>query len=58
MIAKEITKIHETYYRDSVDNFELFKSPVKGELTVVISEMITKNKEFDKKKLSIKQKNI
>ena len=56
MIAKEITKIHETYYRDSVDNFKLFKSPVKGELTVVISEMITKNKEFDKKEIVNKAK--
>ena len=34
----------------------MFKSPVKGELTVVISEMITKNKEFDKKEIVNKAK--
>ncbi len=51
MIGKEITKIHETFFRDTVDNFKLFKNPVKGELTVVISEMSTKNKEFDRKEI-------
>ena len=32
MIAKEITKIHENFIRDSVDNFKQFKNPIKGEL--------------------------
>ena len=49
MIAKEITKIHETYYRDSINNFKLFKSPLKGELTVVISEKNTKKNLLTKK---------
>ena len=38
MIAKEITKIHETFFRDRIDNIENFKNSFKGELTVVISE--------------------
>jgi len=39
VIAREITKIHETFYRDSVDAIKLFKSPVKGELTIIISKI-------------------
>ena len=38
MIGRELTKIHETFYRDEVDKIELFKKPVKGELTVIISD--------------------
>ncbi len=38
LIAREITKIHETFYRDSIKKINLFKLPLKGELTVVISE--------------------
>ena len=38
LIAREITKIHETFYRDKVDSIQLFNSPLKGELTVVISQ--------------------
>ena len=38
MIAKEITKIHEFFFRDEIDNIKLFKNQLKGELTVVISE--------------------
>ena len=38
LIAREITKIHETFYRDNVDSIQLFNSPLKGELTVVISK--------------------
>ena len=44
MIAREITKIHETFYRSSVSKIEDFKSPLKGELTIVISKKRTKNK--------------
>jgi 16S rRNA (cytidine1402-2'-O)-methyltransferase len=43
-IARELTKIHETFYRDSVDFIELFKLPLKGELTVVISKKHNNNK--------------
>ena len=38
MIAKEITKIHEAFIRAEIDDLKIFKSTVKGELTVVISE--------------------
>ncbi len=43
LIAKEITKIHETFYRSSIESIKLFKSVVKGELTVVISKEYYKN---------------
>ena len=38
MIAKEITKIHEAFSRDHIENIEAFNHSFKGELTVVISE--------------------
>jgi len=37
-IAREISKIHETFYRDKISLIKLFKTPLKGELTVVISK--------------------
>ena len=40
MIAKEMTKIHEEYVREKVNDIEDFKNNIKGELTVVISEKI------------------
>ena len=36
-IGREMTKIHETFYRDDLDKFSVFKGKLKGELTVVIS---------------------
>ena len=45
LLAREISKIHESFYRGSLDKFKLFKSPIKGELTVIISKKnITKEK--------------
>ena len=38
VIAKEITKLHENFFRASVDEFKIFKNPIKGELTAIISE--------------------
>ncbi len=38
LIAKEITKIHEAFIRQDVDNLNLVKNNMKGELTIVISE--------------------
>ena len=38
-IAREITKIHETFYRDRIDTIKSFKTPLKGELTIVISKI-------------------
>ena len=51
LIAKELTKIHETLYRESIDDVKLFKNPVKGELTLVISEQDIKKKVLDKEKI-------
>ena len=51
LIAKEITKIHEAFFRNDVDKINLFKTTFKGELTVVISEKNTKDKLFDKNKV-------
>jgi len=41
-IAREMTKKYETYYRQSIDNLSLFKTQLKGELTIVISQKIKK----------------
>ena len=51
LIAKEITKLHEAFFRDSVNNFKLFKTPLKGELTIVISEKNIKDKIFNEKEI-------
>ena len=51
LIAKEITKIHESFYREDIDRINMFKSPIRGELTVVISEKNIKDKFFDEKKI-------
>ena len=56
MIAKEITKIHETFYRNDVDKIKMFKTPMKGELTVVISEKNIKDKIFNENKIINKAK--
>jgi 16S rRNA (cytidine1402-2'-O)-methyltransferase len=47
LLAREMTKIHETFYRSEVENMQLFKLPLKGEITVVISKKIHTNKLFD-----------
>ena len=47
MIAKEVTKIHEFFYREDVKNISIFKKPLKGELTVVISEKNLKINKVD-----------
>ncbi len=51
LIAKEITKIHETFVREEIDELKTFKNPIKGELTIVISENSTKVKKFDEEKV-------
>ena len=56
LIAREITKIHETFLRDSVDKIKLFKLPIKGELTIVISEKMLSNQNFDEEKIVNKAK--
>ena len=41
LIAREISKIHETFYRESISEIKLFKTALKGELTIVISKIYT-----------------
>ena len=52
LIAREITKIHESFIREEIKNLKLFENSLKGELTVVISEVNNKFKKFDDKKIS------
>tara|TARA_Y100000992_G_scaffold300986_1_gene270820 strand:- start:588 stop:1430 length:843 start_codon:yes stop_codon:yes gene_type:complete len=56
LIAKEITKLHEAFLRENIDEINMFKTPVKGELTVVLSEKNIKDKFFDEKKITKKAK--
>ena len=56
LIARELTKLHETFYRYDVDKIDMFKTPIKGELTIVISENKIINKFFDKNKVIRKAK--
>ncbi len=56
LIAREITKIHETFYRDYVSKIQSFKNVIKGEVTVVISEPILKTTSFDEQKIINKAK--
>ena len=56
IIAKEISKIHETFIREDIDNLKTSKTPIKGEMTIVISEKNTSIKIFDEKKIVNKVK--
>ena len=60
-IAREMTKIHETFYRENLENFDAFKNRIKGELTVVLSKkkegynLQTDSLDEDKLRLEIKK---
>ena len=56
LIAKELTKLHESFYREDINKINMFKTSIKGELTVVISQKNIKDKFFDEKKVSRKAK--
>ena len=56
LIAKELTKIHETFFRSNIDEVELFSNKVKGELTIIISEKNTEIKVLNKEKIVNKAK--
>jgi len=43
-IAREISKLHETFYREKISTIKPFKTSLKGELTVIISKIYTKDK--------------
>ena len=51
LIAREITKIHESFIRNYVDELKPFKDPIKGELTIVISENKNKVIKLDEEKI-------
>ncbi len=51
LIAKEITKLHEAFIREEVDQIKLFKGSFKGELTVIISDNTNNQKKFDEEKI-------
>ena len=38
LIAREMTKLHESFYRNQISQIEMFTAPIKGELTIVISK--------------------
>ena len=56
LIAKELTKFYEEIYREEVKNLKPFKNPLKGEITLVISEKNTEYDTFDKVKIINKAK--
>ena len=51
VIAKEMTKIHEAFIREDIDDLKTFENNLKGELTIVISESDKKVKRFDEEKI-------
>ncbi len=57
LIAKEMTKIHEEFYRKNLKDFDGFKSKIKGELTVVLSNIgkrnVLEDNNVDKKTLKL-----
>ena len=51
LIAKEITKIHEAFIREDINTLKSVKRPLKGELTIVISEKKNILKTIDENKI-------
>ena len=51
LIAKELTKVHETLLREDVDQIKMFDERIKGELTVIVSEKNIEKKSLDKEKI-------
>ena len=56
LIAKEISKIHEAFYREDIDKIKLFKQDLKGELTIIVSEKSKLNVPIDRVKIINKAK--
>ena len=53
LIAREITKMHETFYRSAIRNLKLFTTNLKGELTVVLSKKNIKNELNTKEEINL-----
>ena len=57
IIAKEITKIHEEFYREDIDKLNVIDNSFKGELTVIISnQSVNIKKEINEEKIVNKAK--
>ena len=56
LICKEMTKLYEEFFREDIDNLEIFEQNLKGELTLVISEI--KTAKIISQKLSESDKDI
>ena len=56
LIAKEITKIHETLLRENIDDIKTLNYRLKGELTVIVSEKSIEKNFIDKDKIVNKAK--
>ena len=56
LIAKEMTKIHEAFYREDIIKLSKLKITDKGELTVILSEEIKKKEQFNENKIINKAK--
>ena len=51
LIAREISKYNETFYRYTVNDLDYFKEELLGEITIVISEKISNEKVITDKEL-------
>ena len=56
LIAKEITKIHEEFFRGDIDKLKMINNSFKGELTVVISDHNINKIKIDEEKIVNKAK--
>ena len=56
IIAKEITKIHEEFYREDIDKLKMMNSSFKGEVTVIISDKNINIKKVNEEKIVNKAK--
>lgn len=56
LIAKELTKIHEAFFRENISDLKEFNNKLKGELTVIVSGKDAKKRALDKEKIVNKAK--
>ena len=56
LITREMTKLHEEYIRDTVNNIDKIDISQKGEMTVVISEILIKQNRLQVIDESVKKK--
>ena len=55
-VAREMTKLHETFYRQDVETFDGFQEDIKGEITLILSKKkgnISDQEILDEKKLNV-----